>query len=138
MATVKTMATKCPICKAFFTFTSKTNKTRIKYCSPACLKKAHKYKSRGIYDKVCKVCNKPFKTIYTVQEYCSTSCQKSVGHKQYIKKKGYNTKACLFCKATFKTTSKKKKYCSTDCYKIAKKKRDADFYFNKKLKNGEL
>ena len=123
-----TVALKCPICHKLFTFTQKGDISRIKYCSRKCMEIANGYKKKGTYEKECKVCGKKFKTIYPKQEYCSSDCQKSVGHKQYVDKKGLVKKTCKYCLKSFKTTSKTKQYCSTDCYKENKRIRDNKYY----------
>ena len=134
MPKVETVGRRCanPKCRRFFTFTKTGDKTRVKYCSPKCSKEMNKYKPKGTYERLCKTCGTKYQTIYPKQVYCSSDCQRSVGHQKYIESKGVTTKVCKGCRKEFTTTSRTKQYCSRECYKEAKRIRDSEFYAKRK------
>lgn len=94
-------------------------KSRQKYCSYFCRKKASLEKEKKEFPlekikKVCPVCNKVFFAIPRHKKYCSPFCRA----KSFFSSKPKEiNKICPMCKKTFTTIFPDKVYCSKKCIK---------------------
>lgn len=85
------------------------------FCGNACAASHRKTKK---YDKICKVCQSPFKTIIQAKDICSTECERMyrLDNPEYVVNidtlvsyapKGLHFRACECCGKIFSTTSQK-------------------------------
>jgi hypothetical protein len=85
---------------------------------PACRPKVVYRPKVGELKKVCKNCEKPFKTHQSKAMFCSVNCRNAFNNVpvSVIKK-------CAWCGKQFVTTTANRLYCNDTCYRLNKIKR---------------
>lgn len=98
---------------------------RYLYCIKC--RKSYYYKPKPLQVKKCLKCEKSFVSRRKVQKFCSVKC-KDEHHKKSIVK----IKVCKECKKEFNCTNDSQLYCDSNCYTKAKRRRDNNFYKEKR------